>query len=62
MADIFLTEKDDTYEHLKGKDWVNVRALSGNDVITIHGNAKVIGGAGNDTITNDVFDLSLIHI
>lgn len=56
MADTFLTEKDDTYEHTKGKEWTAIRALGGNDVIIIHGNAKVVGGPGNDIITNDVSD------
>jgi len=56
MADLYLSEKDDTYEHTKGKDWVTIRGLGGNDVITIHGNAKVLGGPGNDTIINDLLD------
>jgi hypothetical protein len=30
--------------------------MGGNDKITIHGNAKVLGGPGNDIITNDPFD------
>ena len=56
MADIYLTEKDDTYDHTKGKDWTTIRGLGGNDVIFIHGNAKVLGGPGNDIITNDIFE------
>jgi serralysin len=56
MADLNLTEGDDTYEHTKGKDWVNIHGLGGKDKITIHGNANVIGDAGDDTIINDVFD------
>ncbi len=56
MADIYLTEGDDTYDYAVGKTWVNIRALGGNDKITIHGNAKVLGGPGNDIITNDPFD------
>jgi hypothetical protein len=56
MADIYLTEKDDTYDHSKGKEWTTIRALGGNDIITIHGNSKVLGGPGNDVITNDVLD------
>ena len=56
MADIYLTEKDDTYDHTKGKDWTTIRGLGGNDVISIHGNAKVLGGPGNDIITNDIFE------
>lgn len=56
MADLNLTEGDDTYEHTKGKDWVNILALGGKDKITIHGNANVVGGPGDDTIINDVFD------
>jgi serralysin len=56
MADIYLTDKDDAYEHTKGKDWTTIRGLGGNDVVTIHGNAKVLGGPGNDTIINDVMD------
>ena len=56
MADLYLTEANDTYEHTKGKEWTNIRSLGGNDVITIHGNALVLGGPGNDTIINDVFD------
>lgn len=56
MADIYLTEKDDTYDHAVGKPWVTIRALGGNDKITIHGNATVLAGPGDDVITNDVFD------
>ena len=56
MADLYLSEKDDTYEHTKGKEWTTIRGLGGNDVITIHGNAKVLGGPGNDTIINDLLD------
>jgi hypothetical protein len=56
MADIYLTERDDTYDHTKGKDWTTIRGLGGNDVIFIHGNAKVLGGPGNDIITNDIFE------
>lgn len=56
MADIYLTDGDDSYDHAVGKEWVNIRALGGNDKITIHGNAKVLGGPGNDIITNDSFD------
>lgn len=56
MADTYLTEKDDTLDYVKGSPWTTIRALGGNDVITIHGNAKVLGGPGNDTIINDVFD------
>jgi hypothetical protein len=56
MADIYLTEKDDTYDHTKDKPWTTIRALGGNDFITIHGNGTVLGGPGNDVITNDVFD------
>ena len=56
MADLNLTEGDDTYEHTKGKAWVNILGLGGKDKITIHGNANVVGGAGDDTIINDAFD------
>jgi hypothetical protein len=56
MADLNLTEGDDTYEHTKGKEWVNIHGLGGKDKITIHGNANVVGGPGDDTIINDVFD------
>jgi hypothetical protein len=56
MADLNLTEGDDTYEHTKGKEWVNIRGLGGKDKITIHGNANVVGDAGDDTIINDVFE------
>ena len=56
MADLNLSEGDDNYEHTKGKDWVNIRSLGGKDKITIHGNANVVPGAGDDTIINDVFD------
>ena len=56
MADINLTEGDDTFEHEKGKPWANIRGLGGKDKIIIHGNANVVGGAGDDTIINDVFD------
>ena len=43
MADTYLTEKDDTLDYVKGSPWTTIRALGGNDVITIHGNAKVLG-------------------
>ena len=56
MADLNLTEGDDTYEHAKGKSWINIYGLGGKDKIIIHGNANVLGGAGDDTIINDVFD------
>jgi hypothetical protein len=56
MADLNLTEADDTYDHTKGKDWANIFGLGGKDKITIHGNANVVGGAGDDTIINDAFD------
>ena len=56
MADLYLSEKDDTYDHVKGKDWTTIRGLGGNDVVFIHGNGKVLGGPGNDVITNDIFD------
>ena len=56
MADINLTEGDDTFEHEKGKPWANIRSLGGKDKITIHGNATVAAGAGDDTIINDAFD------
>ena len=56
MADINLTEGDDTFEHEKGKPWANIRSLGGKDKITIHGNANVVAGAGDDTIINDAFD------
>lgn len=56
MADLYLTDADDTLDYEKGKPWITIRAQKGDDKITIHGNAKVLGGAGNDTITNDVFD------
>jgi hypothetical protein len=56
MADLNLTEGDDTYEYAKGKTWINILALGGKDTITIHGNANVVGGAGDDTIINDVSD------
>ena len=39
MADLNLTEGDDTYEHEKGKPWINIRALGGKDKIIIHGNS-----------------------
>ena len=56
MADLNLTEGDDTYEHAKGKSWINIYGLGGKDKIIIYGNANVIGGAGDDTIVNEVFD------
>ena len=56
MADLYLSEKDDTYEHTKGKEWTTIRGLGGNDIITIHGNSKVLGGPGNDVIINDLLD------
>jgi hypothetical protein len=53
MADINLTDKDDVYEHTRGKDWANIRGLTGNDKITLHGNGNALGGPGDDVITND---------
>lgn len=56
MADIYLTEGDDTFEYEKGKPWVNIRGLGGKDKIIIHGSSNVLGGAGDDTIINDLLD------
>jgi hypothetical protein len=56
MADLNLTEGDDTFEYAKGKSSVNIFGLGGKDKIIFYGNATVIGGAGDDTIINDVFD------
>ena len=56
MADLYLTDENDTLDYEKSKPWITIRAMKGDDKITIHGNAKVLGGAGNDTIINDLFD------
>lgn len=50
MADIYLTDKDDKYTVEKTNEWVTVRALAGNDTITLLSNANVLAGPGNDTI------------
>jgi hypothetical protein len=55
MADIRLSDKDDTYEHAAGQNWTNIYGLAGNDKIIIHGSAGVVGGPGDDMIINDDF-------
>jgi len=50
MAEILLTDKDDTYTHLKGAQWADIKGLAGNDTITLQAGGNVLGGAGNDTI------------
>jgi hypothetical protein len=50
VADIWLTERDDVYTHVQGAKWVNIRALAGNDTVTLLTGSNVLGGAGNDTI------------
>ena len=50
MADIWLTERDDVYTLAQGAQWVNIRALAGNDTVTLLTGSNVLGGAGNDTI------------
>jgi hypothetical protein len=56
MADIRLSDNNDTYEHTKNKTWANIYGLAGDDKIIIHGNAGVVGGPGNDQIINDVLN------
>ena len=50
MPDILLTDKDDNYTVLKGMEWANIKALAGNDTITLQAGSNVLGGPGNDTI------------
>lgn len=50
MAEILLTDKDDTYTVPKNAPWADVKGLAGNDTITLLSGSNVLGGAGNDTI------------
>lgn len=50
MAEIRLTEQDDFYTLAQGAQWGDVRALGGNDTVTLLTGSNVLGGAGNDTI------------
>lgn len=50
MADILLTEQDDVYTVVQGVSWGNIKALAGNDTVTLLNGSNVLGGAGNDTI------------
>ena len=50
MPDIVLTEKDDIYTVTEGARWSDVKALAGNDTITLLSGSNVLGGPGNDTI------------
>ena len=50
MAEIRLTEQDDVYTLPQGEQWGDVRALGGNDTVTLLTGSNVLGGAGNDTI------------
>jgi len=50
MPDILLSDKDDNYTVLKGAQWATIKALAGNDTITLQAGSNVLGGAGNDTI------------
>ena len=50
MSEILLTDKDDTYTVLKGAQWNDIKALAGNDTITLQSGSNVLGGPGNDTI------------
>ncbi|WP_295523712.1 M10 family metallopeptidase [Limnohabitans sp. Rim8] len=52
MADILLTEQDDVYTVVQGVSWGNIKALAGNDTVTLLNGSNVLGGAGNDTIIN----------
>ena len=54
MADLLLTEGADTYVHAQGAQWQTIRSLGGDDRVTIHANATVEAGAGNDVVANIV--------
>ena len=52
MADILLTERDDTYTVQPGAEWSNIKGLAGNDTIIFapQSGSNAMGGTGNDTI------------
>ena len=50
MAEILLTDKDDTYTVPKNAQWADIKALAGNDTVTLLSGSNVLGGPGNDTI------------
>jgi serralysin len=52
MADVELTAGDDVYTHPTGLPYTTIYGRAGNDRITITGGANVLGGPGNDVITN----------
>lgn len=52
MADVELTAGDDVYTRPAGLPYTTIYGRAGNDRITITGGANVLGGPGNDVITN----------
>jgi hypothetical protein len=52
VADVELTAGDDVYTRPAGLPYTTIYGRAGNDRITITGGANVLGGPGNDVITN----------
>ena len=52
MPDIELTAGDEVYTQPTGLPYTTIYGRAGNDRITITGGANVLGGQGNDVITN----------
>ena len=50
MPEILLTDKDDNYTVPKNAQWNDIKALAGNDTVTLLSGSNVLGGPGNDTI------------
>ena len=50
MPELLLTDKDDNYTVPKNAQWNDIKALAGNDTVTLLSGSNVMGGPGNDTI------------
>lgn len=56
MADIKLTDGNDTYVHPAGAEWAHIFGLGGEDKLHSNRNAQLLGGPGNDTISSESDD------
>jgi len=62
MADIKLTEGNDTYVHPEGSEWAHIFGLGGDDKLHSHRNGQLIGGPGNDTLSSEYDDYGGGHV
>ena len=52
MSSVELTAGNDVYTHPAGRAWTEIYGRQGDDSITLQSGANVVGGPGNDVITN----------